>query len=99
MDVLVDQPVSDAKARYRAARALLALGPAAPSLSGSQAALETAGGRVLAGVRPGVAQAATAILDPLGVRTRQVAAAPAPAPAAAHPRSAPVPRAARRAPE
>jgi serine protease Do len=75
VDLVLDQPVADPKVRYRAARALAALGAGAPTLSAAQTALATPRGRVLTAARPGEAAAAAAALHPLGVLTAQVPAA------------------------
>jgi len=79
VDLLVDQAVPDPKLRYRAARGIAAFRSGA-SLANLQGALSVAGGRVLAGVTPGVAAACAESLSAIGVRTSQVvAAAEAPA--------------------
>ena len=82
MDLVVEQAVADPKLRYRAARALVALGPDMPALAAAQTALGTARGRLLAAAKPGRAAEAAAVLDPIGVHTVQAPAFPGPASAA-----------------
>jgi S1-C subfamily serine protease len=76
VDLIVGEALANPKTRYRAARALAALGPEAPPLARVQNALATAEGRVLTGAKPGLAATAAAALEGLGVRTRQVPASP-----------------------
>jgi S1-C subfamily serine protease len=73
VDLVVDQPVSDARVRYQAARLVASLRPGTP-LATIQAALSTRGGRVVASVTPGTAAAAEAQLHTLGVPVRQTVA-------------------------
>jgi len=73
VDLLVEAAVTEPKLQYRAARAVAAFRTGA-SLANIQAALRVSGGRVLAGVPPGVAAACAESLSGIGVGTTQVAA-------------------------
>jgi serine protease Do len=90
VDLLVEQAVSDPKLRYRAARALVALGPDMPGLAAAQGILGTARGRLLAAAKPGRAAGAAAVLEPLGIKSVQAPAHPGPgAPAVPVPAASP----------
>lgn len=78
-DLRVLSALADARARYRVARALASLGPAAPAIGAAQAAL-AGPGVVLRGVLPGIARDAVATLDRHAVSvTLEPASAAAPA--------------------
>src|SRR5262245_29497395 len=68
VDVHLDAPVPDARVRHAVARALQAMGPAAPSYSAAHSALEGPRPLVAQGVTRGFAQAAIDLLAEHGLR-------------------------------
>jgi serine protease Do len=70
LDVVVDQPPPDPRARYQAARALSSLGPEAPAFSAAQQALGLPGSLLASGVTRDLARRMSRLIEEHGGRAR-----------------------------
>lgn len=70
LDVVVDQPPSDPRARYQAARALSSLGPESPAFSAAQQALGLPGSLLASGLTRDTARMMGRVIDEHGGRAR-----------------------------
>lgn len=73
LEVVVDLPPSDARARYQAARALSSLGPEAPAFSAAQQALGLPGSLLGSGLTRDTARKMAGVIEEHGGRARVTA--------------------------
>ncbi|HEX3129144.1 MAG TPA: hypothetical protein VH394_17555 [Thermoanaerobaculia bacterium] len=73
LDVVVEQPPADPRARYLAARALSSLGPSAPAFASAQQSLSLPGSVLASGVPRDQARTLAGIVAEHGGRTRTAA--------------------------
>ena len=79
LDVVVDQPPSDPRARYQAARTLSSLGPEAPAFAAAQQALGLPGSLLASGLTRDTARKMAGVIDEHGGRARVTGHQPLPA--------------------